>query len=126
MNITEALYEANKKPTLAAALSYMAIWDMERIVKYVRENEGTWDSCFGTCFEPVLVHWAQRLEEERRRDHYRCRCGVYLIVNSDENGPHWKISAHQYTAREIKTAAIYSCPACEGRDSVERDHFLKG
>lgn len=54
MNIEEIVKNACEKETLVDALSYAAIWEMERIVEYVRSNPGPWESCFRFCFERVM------------------------------------------------------------------------
>lgn len=54
MNISEAVTEACKEDTLEDALTFICIWEMERIVVRVREHPGTWDSCFGICIKTVM------------------------------------------------------------------------
>ena len=54
MNITEAVNNACEKETLADALTYICIWESERLVKYVRNNTGSWETCFGICIKSVM------------------------------------------------------------------------
>jgi len=53
MNIDEAVKEACKKATLLDALTFICVWESERIVKQARKNE-QWETCFGFCLSRVL------------------------------------------------------------------------
>jgi len=54
MQITEAVDRACEEPTLEDALAFICIWEMERIVKRVREHPGSWESCFKICISTVM------------------------------------------------------------------------
>lgn len=54
MNITEATKRACEESTLNEALTFICIWEMERIVVRVREHPGSWESCFGICISTVM------------------------------------------------------------------------
>jgi hypothetical protein len=58
MNVAEASKEACKQPTLVEALTWIAIWESERIVRQARENE-TWETCFRVCFERVMKDYSR-------------------------------------------------------------------
>lgn len=46
---------ALKEPTLAEALAFVAVWEMERIVKRVKEHPAEpYESCFRYCFAIIL------------------------------------------------------------------------
>jgi len=55
-NIDNAFKKALAKPTLLEALSWIALWESERIVHQARNNP-TWESCFEYCFRLVLEQW---------------------------------------------------------------------
>lgn len=53
MNIDEAVLRACQEPTLVDALSFICLWESERMVKQVRTNP-TWDTCFKYCIDQVM------------------------------------------------------------------------
>ena len=57
MNITEATKRACEEPTLLDALSWICVWESERVVKYVREHEGRWETCFKLCLGEVMENY---------------------------------------------------------------------
>ena len=57
MNIKEAVNEAMKEPTLLEAQTFICIWEMERVVKYVRSHNGSWETCFKICLNEVTDAW---------------------------------------------------------------------
>lgn len=58
LNIDEAVKKACEEPTLAKALAWIAIWESERVVRFVREHlNQPWDTCFKLCFERVLERY---------------------------------------------------------------------
>jgi len=56
MNIDEAVARACEEPTILKALSWMAVWESERIVVQARGNE-TWETCCETSFEHLVNKW---------------------------------------------------------------------
>ena len=64
MKFQSAREMACKEPTLLKALEWIAVWEMERIVKTVCKNPGTWDSCFGYCFEKVMEGYQLEMVRE--------------------------------------------------------------
>jgi len=56
MNITEAVARACEEPTLLDALSWICVWESERVVKQARKNE-RWETCFKTCLERVMEQY---------------------------------------------------------------------
>ena len=60
MNISEAVNRAIKEPTLVDALSWICVWESERIVRQVQNNYGSgtngagWDTCFRICIKSVM------------------------------------------------------------------------
>jgi hypothetical protein len=70
MNITEAVNIACKQPTLLDALSFICVWESERIVKQALSNyrsglsgsNGTmWDTCFKVCLKNVLENYKEKV-----------------------------------------------------------------
>lgn len=57
LNITEAAQKACEQPTLLEALSWICVWESERVVKQARENP-QWDTCFTTCLKAVMDNFA--------------------------------------------------------------------
>lgn len=60
MNITEATKRACQEPTLLDALSWICVWESERVVDQATNRRGSrangagWDTCFRLCLESVL------------------------------------------------------------------------
>lgn len=54
--VYDALKVALCKPTLLEALTWMAVWESERVVHQARNNP-TWETCFEYCFKLVLEQW---------------------------------------------------------------------
>ncbi len=59
MNLKEAVEAACKEPTLAKALSWIAIWETERVVKQAMRQErgpdgAMWDTTFEFLFKEVM------------------------------------------------------------------------
>ena len=67
MTVVEVAVRACREPTLVKALSWMAIYETERVVRQaIRWREtgvstaasgGGWDTCFEACFEAVFAEW---------------------------------------------------------------------
>lgn len=67
MKLAEAVDLACQKPTLLDALEWIAVWETDRAVKQALEYErtgvrtashdGTYDTCFRVCFEPVIERY---------------------------------------------------------------------
>jgi len=64
MNITEATKRACQEPTLLDALSFICVWESERVVKQARENE-QWETCFKVCLESVLDNFKTESPTDR-------------------------------------------------------------
>lgn len=66
MNVWEAAKRACEEPTLLKALSWIAVWESERLVEYVRnhheeiDNGGQWETCFYICFKLVTEEYAKQ------------------------------------------------------------------
>jgi hypothetical protein len=60
VNITEAVARACEEPSLEEALSWICVWESERVVKQARENT-QWETCFGTCIRYVLKAYIPQL-----------------------------------------------------------------
>ncbi len=57
MNIIEATNRACEEPTLTEALTWICIWESERVVKQARANP-QWETCFGICIRYVMdAYW---------------------------------------------------------------------
>ncbi len=67
MNITEAVKQACDESTLIDALSWICVWESERVVEQAHENLTNntpadangkmWDTCFKVCIEQVFKAW---------------------------------------------------------------------
>lgn len=63
--VYDALKVALCKPTLLEALTWMAVWESERVVHQARNNP-TWETCFEYCFKLVLEQWKPLEPPENR------------------------------------------------------------
>ncbi len=59
INSAKALEEACKQPTLAKALSWIVVWETERILK-TYEKTKPYESCYEHCIKLVLDKWILR------------------------------------------------------------------
>ena len=58
MNITEAVERACKEGTLLDALSWICVWESERVVKQAIKNEGKhWETCFKHSIKQVMDNY---------------------------------------------------------------------
>ena len=62
LNIDEATKKACQEPTLLDALSWICVWESERVVKQAKKNlrdaDGKmWDTCFKFCLKKVLEEY---------------------------------------------------------------------
>jgi len=64
VNLESAVARACEEPTLLDALTWIAIWEAERAIQQALEQQrtgistaaaGSWDTCFRTAFQRVLV-----------------------------------------------------------------------
>jgi len=60
MNTKEATERACKEPTLLDALTFICIWESERVVKQARKNM-TWETCFRVSLDSVLKTYPDEL-----------------------------------------------------------------
>lgn len=69
MNITEATAKACEKPTLVDALSWICVWETDRVVKQYKKNldegtvehcGGTYETCFRYCIQSVMDRYAKQ------------------------------------------------------------------
>jgi hypothetical protein len=67
MNITEATERACKESTLLDALTYICIWESERVVKQARENK-TWETCFRISLKSVLKSYSTTEPQQPAED----------------------------------------------------------
>lgn len=68
MNLTEAVKKSCEEPTLLDALSWICVWESERIVKQAKKNlhdadDKGWDTCFGVCLQSVMQKYVQPVLE---------------------------------------------------------------
>lgn len=71
MNLHQAVARACEEGSLFDALTYIAVWELERAIAQMREydrtgirtgaNGGAWDTCFRRCFEAVTDAWETKL-----------------------------------------------------------------
>lgn len=64
LNITEAVQRACEQPTLLEALSWICVWESERVVKQARENP-QWETCFKTCLKAVMESFTKQISPGR-------------------------------------------------------------
>lgn len=68
MRIDEAVKRACEESTLLDALSWIAVWESDRVVRQAKHffetgertgaHPGTaWDTCFEICFKQVFEEW---------------------------------------------------------------------
>ena len=69
MNITEATERACQEPTLLDALSWICVWESERVVKQAQRHFATgertpdgagWETCFKVCLKSVMEKYSQK------------------------------------------------------------------
>ena len=70
VNIDEATKSACKEPTLLDALTWIAVWETERVVQQAKKyfetgvstasHGGGWDTCFKVCFQRVMEAWEKK------------------------------------------------------------------
>lgn len=58
-NITEATKRACEEPTLLDALTWICIWESERVVKQARKSM-QWETCFKVCLQSVLENYIEK------------------------------------------------------------------
>lgn len=61
MNITQAVERACQESTLLDALTFICIWEAERIVKQARENI-QWETCFRVSLKAVIEKYPVKSE----------------------------------------------------------------
>jgi hypothetical protein len=59
-HVSKLVERATLEPTLAKALSWIAIWESERAIKQARNNP-TWETCFEILFQQVLENYPHQL-----------------------------------------------------------------
>ena len=84
MNIDEAVARSCQEPTLLDALSWIAVWETERVIKQAQRffetgertgsNGAGWDTCFRVCFERVIGAWQEKGQPVRNG---KPVCGVW-------------------------------------------------
>lgn len=86
MNISEAVNRACKEPTLLKALSFICLWESERVVHQARFSYGSgtdgrgWDTCFEYCLKLVLE------EYKRNKWWYKIIYKIILFLKGGLNG----------------------------------------
>lgn len=70
VSLSEAVKEACKQPTLLDALSWIAVWESERVIQQARKFYETgvstasdgkgWDTCFRVCFKLVMEAYSRK------------------------------------------------------------------
>lgn len=57
MKLQEAVEAACNLPTLAEALTYIAVWETDRVVTQAMRNHGLYETCFRVSFIALLDRW---------------------------------------------------------------------
>ena len=69
MTLKEAVSKACEEPTLLDALTWIAVWESERVVQQARKiyergvrtpDDSGWDTCFRVCFDSVMRAWKKK------------------------------------------------------------------
>lgn len=61
LNLEQAIDQAHEEGTMVKALSFLSVWETERVVVQARNNP-QWETCFETIFKtyfkkyPLMVH----------------------------------------------------------------------
>lgn len=56
LNIDEAVARACEQPTLVDALTWICVWESERVVQQAR-REVEWETCFRICIQRVMDNY---------------------------------------------------------------------
>lgn len=91
MNIDEAVEKACQESTLLKALTYICIWESERVVKQAKKElidaDGKgWDTCFGACLKIVMERYKEK-KKPKIGEESSCQlcgkpiryCGTYWV-----------------------------------------------
>ena len=118
MNIDEAVIRACEETTLVSALSWIAVWETERVVaQAVRCDEtgvrtashgGKWDTCFGYCFSRLLAAWEKHETELGRQFTEASRsveAQVRQLAGEDVDGGLFLVLADS-TRREVGASEV--------------------
>lgn len=62
MKLSEAVNRACQEPTLLEALSWICVWESERIVRQAKAS-AHWQTCFGACIELVLKEYLSKNDQ---------------------------------------------------------------
>lgn len=73
MNIGDAVKRACKEPTLLDALTWICIWESERVVRQARQNE-QWGTCFKICLKSVMDAFSMLGKEYREKEIAKPTC----------------------------------------------------
>ena len=71
-NIKEAVIRACQEPTLLDALTWICIWESERVIYQARynfgsgSNEAGWDTCFRVCLKQVMESYEKLSNQESK------------------------------------------------------------
>lgn len=58
IKVTKAIETACKEPTLLDALSWICLWENDRIVQVIKKNpDKIFDTCFKHCLKLVMTEW---------------------------------------------------------------------
>ncbi len=69
MNLAEATKKACEEETLLDALSWICVWETERVIKQYKRNVdtgqrtyqgGLWETCFKLCLKSVMKHYKEK------------------------------------------------------------------
>lgn len=80
MNLTQAVARACQEPTFVEGLTFLAVWETERVVAQAKRDvanpDGSkWETCFGHIFKEFVSEWkgrnGPRLMRKERLDYIR-------------------------------------------------------
>lgn len=57
MDFEEAKNRACEELTIEDALTFIVLWETERVVRRVRKDSGMWESCYGHCIKRVMEEY---------------------------------------------------------------------
>ena len=84
LNLVQATERACKEPSLIDALTFICVWESERIVKQARENP-TWETCFKISLKSVLDNYKPLCPEcgHPMSEHKESGCSIKVGHLSD-------------------------------------------
>ena len=116
MKLDEAVKRAIKEPTLDEAISWICVWETERVVRQAREFFRTgvpqgadgagWDTCFLTCIKAVRAAWESKGTQKNFRvqvEHVRRNTMTLEVMAQSEEYAQIRVEAMELELRASGT-----------------------